>query len=183
MAQYQGWDVFVFGGIPGETVVAEILRIQRKYLAARVVELILGSELRVEPPCPYFGECTGCQWQHLDYSAQLTVKKSRVVEALERVGGLSHQPVAAVIPSPGQYGYRNHARFTVGPAGSLGFVNRETRRFVASGRGLAARGGTHDTLKTVWIRAGKARQRRPADGYCAGYCELAQRRQLESRRF
>ena len=52
MAQYQGWDVFVFGGIPGETVVAEILRIQRKYLAARVVELIQGSELRVEPPCP-----------------------------------------------------------------------------------------------------------------------------------
>ena len=50
MAQYQGWDVFVFGGIPGETVVAEILRIQRKYLAARVVELIQGSELRVEPP-------------------------------------------------------------------------------------------------------------------------------------
>ena len=131
MAQYQGWDVFVFGGIPGETVVAEILRIQRKYLAARVVELIQGSQLRVEPPCPYYGECTGCQWQHLDYSAQLTAKKSQVVDALERVGGLSHQPVAEVIPSPDQYGYRNHARFTVGPAGSLGFVHRETRRFVA----------------------------------------------------
>ena len=86
MAQFQGWDVFVFGGIPGETVVAEILRIQRKYLAARVVELIQGSELRVEPPCPYYGECTGCQWQHLDYSAQLTAKKSRIVDALERVG-------------------------------------------------------------------------------------------------
>ena len=158
MAQYQDWDVFVFGGIPGETVVAEILRIQRKYLAARVVELIQGSELRVEPPCPYYGECTGCQWQHLDYSAQLTVKQSQVVDALERVGGLSHQPVAAVIPSPDQYGYRNHARFTVGPAGSLGFVHRETRRFVAIDRCLLMHQGINDMLTQLQDRCSETTQ-------------------------
>ena len=158
MAQYQGWDVFVFGGIPGETVVAEILRIQRKYLAARVVELIQSSELRVEPPCPYYGECTGCQWQHLDYSAQLTAKQSRVVDALERVGGLSHQPVAAVIPSPDQYGYRNHTRFTVGPAGSLGFVNRETRRFVAIDRCLLMHQGINDMLTQLQGRCSETTQ-------------------------
>ena len=39
--------------------------------------------------------------------------------------------VAPVAPSSHQYGYRNHARFTIGPGGSLGFVNRETREFVA----------------------------------------------------
>ena len=158
MAQYHGWDVFVFGGIPGETVVAEILRIQRKYLAARVVELIQGSELRVEPPCPYYGECTGCQWQHLDYSAQLTVKKSRVVDALERVGGLSQQPVAAVLPSPEQYGYRNHARFTVGPAGSLGFVNRETRRFVAIDHCMLMHQGINDLLTQLQGRSSETTQ-------------------------
>ena len=158
MAQYQGWDVFVFGGIPGETVVAEILRIQRKYLAARVVELIQGSELRVEPPCPYYGDCTGCQWQHLDYSAQLTAKKSQVIDALERVGGLSHQPVAEVIPSPDQYGYRNHARFTVGPAGSLGFVNRETRRFVAIDRCMLMHQGINDLLTQLQGRCSETTQ-------------------------
>ncbi len=158
MAQYQGWDVFVFGGIPGETVVAEILRIQRKYLAARVVEVIQGSELRVEPPCPYYGECTGCQWQHLDYSAQLIAKKSRVVDALERVGGLSQQPVAEVIPSPDQYGYRNHARFTVGPAGSLGFVNRETRRFVAIDRCMLMHQGINDMLTQLQGRCSETTQ-------------------------
>ena len=158
MAQYQGWDVFVFGGIPGETVVAEILRIQRKYLAARVVELIQGSELRVEPPCPYYGDCTGCQWQHLDYSAQLTGKKSQVIDALERVGGLSHQPVAEVIPSPDQYGYRNHARFTVGPAGSLGFVNRETRRFVAIDRCMLMHQGINDLLTQLQGRCSETTQ-------------------------
>ena len=158
MAEYQGWDVFVFGGIPGEMVVAEIIRIQRKYLAAGVVELLQASELRVEPPCPYYGECTGCQWQHLDYSAQLIVKKSRVVDALERVGGLSHQPVAEVIPSPDQYGYRNHARFTVGPAGSLGFVNRETRRFVAIDRCMLMHQGINDILTQLQGRCSETTQ-------------------------
>ncbi|MFB3119215.1 MAG: 23S rRNA (uracil(1939)-C(5))-methyltransferase RlmD, partial [Stenotrophomonas maltophilia] len=158
MAKFQGWDVFVFGGIPGETVVAEILRIQRKYLAARVVELIQGSELRVEAPCPYYGECTGCQWQHLDYSAQLIVKKSQVVDALERVGGLIHQPVADVIPSPDQYGYRNHARFTVGPAGSLGFVHRETRRFVAIDRCMLMHEGINDLLTNLQGRCSETTQ-------------------------
>ena len=158
MARYQGWDVFVFGGIPGETVVAEILRIQRKYLAAQVVELIQGSELRVEPPCPYYGECTGCQWQHLDYPAQLTAKKNLVVDALERVGGLSHQPVAEVIPSPEHYGYRNHARFTVGPAGSLGFVHRETRRFVAIDRCMLMHQGINDLLTQLQGRCSETTQ-------------------------
>ena len=158
MAQYQGWDVFVFGGIPGEKVVAEILRIQRKYLAARVVELVHASEMRVQPPCPYYGECTGCQWQHLDYSAQLAVKESRVVDALERVGGLLHQPVAAVLPSPEQYGYRNHARFTVGPDGSLGFVHRETRRFVAIDRCMLMHQGINDLLAQLQGRCGETTQ-------------------------
>ena len=49
---------------------------------------------------------------------------------LERVGGFLDPPVAPVTPSSHQYGYRNHARFTIGPGGSLGFVNRETREFV-----------------------------------------------------
>ena len=158
MAQYQGWDVFVFGGIPGETVVAEILRIQRKYLAARVIELIERSELRVEPPCPFYGDCTGCQWQHLDYSAQLTVKRSRVADALERVGGLSNQPVAEVIPSPDQYGYRNHARFTVGSDGSLGFVNRETRRFVAIDHCMLMHQGINDLLTKLQGRCSETTQ-------------------------
>ena len=55
LAHYNGTDVFVFGGIPGERVVAEVLRVWRKYVAARVVELLEPSPDRVEPPCPYYG--------------------------------------------------------------------------------------------------------------------------------
>ncbi len=130
MASWHGFDVFVFGGIPGERVVAEVVRVHRKYAAARVIEVLEPSAHRVTPPCPYFGDCTGCQWQHLDYQSQLAAKRAKAIDALRRVGQFSQPPVAEVIPSARQYGYRNHARFTVGPAGALGFVNRETRRFV-----------------------------------------------------
>ena len=130
MASHDGWDVFVFGGIPGERVVAEVVAMRRKYLAARVVEVLEPSPHRVEPPCPYFGACTGCQWQHIAYRSQLDAKRENVIDALRRVGQFADPPVSTVIPSAQQYEYRNHARFTVGPDGVLGFVNRESRQFV-----------------------------------------------------
>ena len=130
LAEEQGKPVFVFGGIPGETVQAKVVRERRGYLAARVVEVETASPHRVAPPCPYFGPCTGCQWQHIDYDHQLRMKRELVREALERVGGLTDVPVDETLASPGPWGYRNHARFTVGHEGRLGFVNRETRELV-----------------------------------------------------
>lgn len=130
MADYQGTDVFVSGGIPGERVVAEVLRVWRKYIAAQVVEVLEASEHRVEAPCPYYGICSGCQWQHLAYDAQLRAKYDKVVDALVRVGGFDKISVSPVMASPRQLGYRNHARMTIGVGGTLGFVHRETRQFV-----------------------------------------------------
>jgi 23S rRNA (uracil1939-C5)-methyltransferase len=130
MANHDGQDVFVFGGIPGERVVAEVVAMKRKYLAARVVEVLEPSLHRVEPPCPYFGDCTGCQWQHIAYHSQLDAKREKVIDALRRVGQFADPPVSTVIPSAHQFGYRNHARFTVRPGGVLGFINRESRQFV-----------------------------------------------------
>ena len=75
MADFEGRNVFVSGGIPGETVVAEVVKIHRKYVSAKVVDVLEPSPDRVEPPCPYYGECSGCQWQHLSYDAQLKTKQ------------------------------------------------------------------------------------------------------------
>ena len=122
--------VFVQGGIPGERVRVEIVREWRRYIAARTVEVIDASSERVAPPCKYFGPCTGCQWQHISYAFQLKTKKLLVVSALERVGGILNPPVADTVKSDLNYEYRNHARFTVGPKGKLGYVNREDRQFV-----------------------------------------------------
>ena len=158
MAEYQGQDVFVFGGIPGERVVAEVIRVYRRYASAKVVQVLEASSSRVDPPCPYYGDCTGCQWQHVDYQGQLAAKQHKVADALARVGGFSEAPVSEVIPSPDQYGYRNHARFTIGPQGTLGFVNRETRQFTRIDRCMLMHDGINQSLAGLQEKCGETTQ-------------------------
>jgi 23S rRNA (uracil1939-C5)-methyltransferase len=158
LATLEGRRLFVFGGIPGEEVVAEVLRWRRRYGAAQVVEVVSPSPSRVSPACPYFGACTGCQWQHIDYQRQLELKREAVKDALLRVGGLEGVPVAPVIPAPELFGYRNHARFTVGPDGMLGFVHRETRRFVPIQRCLLMHPWINEALAGLQGRCGETTQ-------------------------
>ncbi len=150
--------VFVFGGIPGEEVLAEVVRQHHNRIAARVVKVIVSSSQRVEPPCPYFGSCTGCQWQHIRYEHQLELKHMMVKEAMEAMGGMVHAPVAPVVPAPQTLGYRNHARFTVGPEGALGFVNRESRRFVHIDQCLLMHPSINEALSQLQGRCAETTQ-------------------------
>ena len=130
IAQVNGDDLHVLGGIPGEEAVVEIVRDRKGKVAAQVVQTLSESPDQRVPPCPYFGPCTGCQWQHIEYRRQLEFKREAVIEALAQAG-LPEAPVAPTLASPEEFGYRNHARFTVGRKwGELGFVNKESRRFV-----------------------------------------------------
>jgi len=137
LGEVDGKQVYVFGGIPGETVVAEVIRERRGYIAAEVVEVLERSPHRVEAECAYFGACTGCQWQHIDYDRQLVMKREILVDALERVGGLDGSIAQPTLASPERLRYRNHARFTVSKPtwtdkepGQLGYMHRERRRHV-----------------------------------------------------
>ena len=158
MAIHEETPVFVFGGIPGERVTAEVVRVHRKYVSARVIEVLEPSPSRIEPPCRYFGECTGCQWQHLEYAAQLAAKRDKVIDALARVGGLEGVVVDEALPSASRYGYRNHARFTVSRQGELGFVNRETRRFVRIDHCMLMRPGVNRILEHLQDRCQETTQ-------------------------
>ncbi len=159
LATWEEQPIFVFGGIPGERVEAEIVATRRKYVAAQVTRVIDRSPHRVEPPCPYFGKCTGCQWQHLDYQAQLETKTNLVADALERVGAFHSPPVLPAIPAPDQFGYRNHARFTVWRStGELGFVHRERRRFVRIDRCLLMHDGINQLLAQLQERCSETSQ-------------------------
>ena len=111
LARHEDVPIFVFGGIDGEEVEAEIVRRHRRHLAARVVKVIETSPHRVQPPCPHFGECTGCQWQHISAEHQRDLKQGAAIEALERIGGLKDAPVRDILPAPAAFSYRNHARF------------------------------------------------------------------------
>ena len=133
LARYDGGVVNVFGGIPGEDVIARIYRYRRRrrsHISGMVSEVLAPSPHRIAPPCPYFGPCSGCQWQHIEYSHQLDLKRQAVEAQLARYLELASVPVSPTLPSPQEFNYRNHARFTVRAQGSLGFSNRITRRFV-----------------------------------------------------
>jgi 23S rRNA (uracil1939-C5)-methyltransferase len=109
-----GRAVFVRGGCPGDTVEAEIVADKGRFLRASVREVLDPSAQRVKPPCPYFGECGGCQWQHVSYAAQVSAKRQSVADALARIGHVSDYTLDDVVMGPESYGYRNKAEFTVG---------------------------------------------------------------------
>ena len=135
LASYEGEVINVFGGIPGEEVEGRILRYRRRrrrreQVSAIVTDVLKPSPHRVPSPCPYFGPCSGCQWQHIEYPHQLSLKRQAVERELRQFAELDDVTVSETIPSPEEFGYRNHARFTVRREGTLGFNNRMTRRFV-----------------------------------------------------
>jgi 23S rRNA (uracil1939-C5)-methyltransferase len=155
-AKYEGELVTVFGGIPGEEVVAQIATKHRKNVA-QVVKVLKPSPYRVAAPCAYFGQCTGCQWQHISYEHQLELKRQHIQETLTQISGLVNTEVSPTVPASDPYRYRNHARFTV-RGGNLGFVNRFTHRFVRIDHCLLMHPWINGALNELQERSGETTQ-------------------------
>ncbi|MBO8141789.1 MAG: 23S rRNA (uracil(1939)-C(5))-methyltransferase RlmD [Firmicutes bacterium] len=125
--------VFVEGAVPGDEAVVEITGVRDRYARGRLVQLLVASPDRVEPPCPVADACGGCQLQALAYGAQLRWKRRRVEAALSRIGGLAGVPVADVLGMRDPWRYRNKAQYPVAMAGerlSMGFYRRGTHEVV-----------------------------------------------------
>ncbi len=99
--------VFVRGGCPGDEAEIELLDPHRRGVSGRLVRIVESSPHRVAPPCPYFGQCSGCQWQHVHYDTQLSSKTALVADACASVPHLADTPIERCIPSERSYGYRN----------------------------------------------------------------------------
>ncbi len=115
VGRYNGLVVFVPYTVTGDLVKARVIKRKRNYLMAEVTELIEASSHRTSPPCPYFGLCGGCQWQHIIYQAQLELKKNIVEQAIQRIAGIAQFNLNPTTPSPLQYFYRNKMEFTFSP--------------------------------------------------------------------
>lgn len=99
------WVVMVPFALSGERVRAKVYRNHKNYSEADLVEVLRAAPERVEPRCPLFGRCGGCQYQHLQYAGQLAWKRQQVAELLLHMAKLEC-PVAPVIGSPREYAYR-----------------------------------------------------------------------------
>lgn len=132
----RGRVVFVPYAIAGEEVRVEIVEAKKEFARARLLEVLHPSPARVTPRCPHFGPrptsrpspigtearpergCGGCQWQHIDYAAQLEFKRQIVREQFARIAKLPDAPVAE-IRSGLPWNYRNHMRFTLDEDGRM----------------------------------------------------------------
>jgi 23S rRNA (uracil1939-C5)-methyltransferase len=124
-----GKAVFVPFTIDGETVSGEIVRQKKQFAEADLVDVREPSPDRVEPPCPYFGRCGGCAYQHINYEHQLAIKWRQVRDVLQRIGKFKDVPMRPIIPSPEPYEYRN--RITVhAQDGVVGFFRRDSNRLI-----------------------------------------------------
>jgi tRNA/tmRNA/rRNA uracil-C5-methylase (TrmA/RlmC/RlmD family) len=125
------WVVMVAFALPGERIRARVFRNHANYSEADLVEVLTPSPHRVEPRCPLFGRCGGCQYQNLAYAEQLEWKRSQVAELLEHMAGLTAE-VSPVIGSPRQFGYRSKItpHFNAPREGqelAIGFLRQGTR--------------------------------------------------------
>ncbi len=100
------WVVMVAFALPGERVRVRVFRNHANYSEADLVAVLEASPHRVEPVCPVFGRCGGCQYQNFAYPEQLLWKRRQVAELLEHMAGLTFE-VSPVIGSPREFGYRS----------------------------------------------------------------------------
>ena len=83
VGRYEGMAVFVPGALPQETVKARAVFVKKNYINGELTEVLSASPERVEPVCPVYKECGGCQLQHLSYEGELKEKRQQVIDALD----------------------------------------------------------------------------------------------------
>src|SRR5438105_6985894 len=131
-----GLTLFAGLGIAGEQARVAITERRKNLLRGIVTEIIQPSPLRQQPPCPYFGPCGGCQWQHIDYDGQVQFKHDILRDQLSRIGAISDPNAILMppVPSPHPFSYRNTSHFAVDAAArSIGYFTRDSHSIVPVG--------------------------------------------------
>lgn len=126
VARHDGKVYFIPFTIPGEKVAARVLRQKKNFGEAELLSVETASPDRVEAPCPYFGECGGCSYQHIAYPRQLEIKAAQVEQTLRRVGRLEKVPMRPAVAAPKPFGYRNRIRVH-SEGGVTGFYAHDAR--------------------------------------------------------
>lgn len=115
LGRLDGKACFVPFTAPGDVARIRIVKDKRSFVEGEVVRLDVASPLRVAPPCPAFGVCGGCHWQHLSYQQQLNQKGAIFADSLRRIGKVEVDSILPVAASANSLGYRSriqlkHAR-------------------------------------------------------------------------
>lgn len=113
ICRIDGYTVFVENAVAADRLVIELTKCNKSYGFGRIVKLLTTSAYRHKPECPHYKKCGACQFMHIEYPFQLSMKKQIVIDALTRIGGFSNVSVNEVIGAIQPFRYRNKSQFPV----------------------------------------------------------------------
>ena len=112
IATIEGRKTFISNALPDEDVLFQYTALQPRYGEGRAIDIINASPERVTPECPHFSICGGCSLQHMEHTAQLTLKQNTLLEQLQHFANVQAQTIMPPITGP-HYAYRHKARLGV----------------------------------------------------------------------
>lgn len=131
-----GMTVFVVDALPGDRVLAHIMKVKKNFAYAFAAKIISPSPDRVPAKCVVAKKCGGCTLQHLCYDKQLEYKQEKVLNCLTRIGGISNPPMEQIVGADNIFFYRNKAQFPVGTDEKglpvIGFYRKRSHDVVAN---------------------------------------------------
>src|SRR5438094_6137111 len=128
LAHADGQTVMVALAARGDRLRVRVERVKGSVTFASIEEIIKPSPDRVEPPCPYFGRCGGCDFQQMNYQAQLAAKKEIIRDCLHRIAKID-APDFKIVAAPNQWHYRSRAQWQYdAQAKRLGYFESGSRR-------------------------------------------------------
>lgn len=129
LAHAEGQTVMVALAAPGDHLRVRVDRVKGNVSFAQIEEVLTPSPLRVEPPCPYFGRCGGCDFQQMSYPAQLDAKVEIIKDCLRRLARIENIPDFQITAAPNQWHYRSRAQWQYDAVRQkLGYFESGSRR-------------------------------------------------------
>ena len=129
VARVNGKVFFIPYSVIGDKAWIKMVEKKKNYSIGKLIQLIEPSPWRANPPCPFFGQCGGCQWQHINDSVQINSKEEILKEILKRLGGLKEISPITVTPSLQTYGYRARIQLKV-KGERMGYFQERSHRVV-----------------------------------------------------
>lgn len=144
IVHFQAKTVFIDRVLAGETIEFTITEKKHSVWFGSLIKIIEASEDRVEPPCPYYSRCGGCNFQHIAYPAQVSIKKNILTDNLKKISGIQQVSPVTMFTSPA-FGYRTKVVLKV-RNGKIGFLQRESHQLVEIDRCLLMPGDGKDVI-------------------------------------
>jgi 23S rRNA (uracil1939-C5)-methyltransferase len=138
VGRIDGKSVMVAQAVPGDLLEIAMTSERRDYAIARIDRIINPGMSRREPPCQYLPRCGGCDWQQIDYSAQVALKAKLIAAEFRHVLGVELDPDGLVEPAPTEFAYRSRTRFKTSAGGRVGFHEAGNNSIVEIDRCMVA---------------------------------------------